>query len=555
MGVSPVRALAIRLFRVLGIDPRGAAALLRALLVMDLRGQHYASATATRPQSIFSPLFLVAGQCLTVSALASLLLFARVGVFFFAFVSLTLSALLTMTMLLVEFHEVVLDHRDLERLGPCPITPRTYAAARLGNLLFSFTLMFLALNLIPTIVGAGLRDAGPWYAPAYLVAALAGNLLGTALVLLLLSLGGLAGRLEALKQLLAWTQIVLILVVFYYGQMVLRDSTHALQRWAARPPAWVGMLPTAWLARLVERAAVVRPDLAVLGGFAIAVAAALLGMGLALLRVAGLYRSLQPRARVASARPFPAVRLGSLAAPGLGWLFRTAEERIGGWLCWTFLRREPGLALRCLFAFNLVVAVMVLGVATGQFADPWVERDPAKITFPILAVYLVPLALPVVLFNLVFTRDSAGSWVLGGAPLARPSGLSRGVCKAVQLGVVTPCCVLLGIVSGSIWEDIPAALLHAGLAWMLAWPAALASLWLVVPALPFSAPPARGVSLALPPLPLAAFSLVAFSLAGVHYLFADRPMFWGASFAACLVAGAWLGRKADARLARVGGQE
>src|SRR5262245_39337038 len=207
------------LLKHLGVSPRGFAALTRALVLMDLRGQHFARATATRPGALFSPLFLVIGQCLFLSALLSFLLFARVEVWFFAFAGLSLSMLLTATTVLVEFHEVVLGPHDLDVIGPRPVSPGTYAAARYANLLFYFALVFLSTNLFPAILGAGLRDAGPWYAPAYLLASLASNLAVLAIIVLFLSAGG-AGRMEGWKEILAWTQIILIFVVFYGGQLM-----------------------------------------------------------------------------------------------------------------------------------------------------------------------------------------------------------------------------------------------------------------------------------------------------------------------------------------------
>src|SRR5205807_1967446 len=99
--------------------------------------------------------------------------FARTDVFFFVFANLSMSLLMMASTLLVEFHEVVLNPSDLNLLGHRPVAPRTYAAARFANLLFYVGLMVAALNLMPLIVGAGLRDAGPRYVPAYLLASLA----------------------------------------------------------------------------------------------------------------------------------------------------------------------------------------------------------------------------------------------------------------------------------------------------------------------------------------------------------------------------------------------
>jgi hypothetical protein len=69
-------------------------ALLRVLVLVDLREQHWAQATGSKPHYALSPLFLVVGQCLMASALTCALLFARVDVFFFVLVNLSLSLLL-----------------------------------------------------------------------------------------------------------------------------------------------------------------------------------------------------------------------------------------------------------------------------------------------------------------------------------------------------------------------------------------------------------------------------------------------------------------------------
>src|SRR5262249_9127020 len=127
-----------------------------------------------------------------------------------------------------------------------------YAAARFANLLFYLGLMYLALNLIPLLVGTGLRDAGWWFAPAYLAASLAGSLAVAALVLLLLSLRRVAGRLGPRQDVLRWTQIILLLVVGYGAQLMFRDGTHAVLVWGAFPPPWVAYTPPAWLARFIE---------------------------------------------------------------------------------------------------------------------------------------------------------------------------------------------------------------------------------------------------------------------------------------------------------------
>lgn len=541
-----------KLLKAAGIDPRACAALTRALVTMDLRGQHYAAATATKPGSFFSPLYLVVGQCLFASACATLLLFGRADVFFFSFVNLSIGLLVLATAILVELQEVVFDPHDLEVIGHRPIAPRTYAASRLANLGFYFLLMFVALNLFPILVGAGLRDAGPWFAPAYLGASLAGSLAVAAAVIVVLSLGGLSGQVEGLKTVLAWTQIAVVAVVFYGGQMVLRDGTSALLMWGAFPPAWIDYLPSTWLARFVERAAVTSgagllvPCL-VLAGVALGSIALTVG------RVTWLYRNLHPTTPSRSVRPMKAEHIGGLRGGLAGWLCRGPAERAGFWLCSTMLRRDPDLVMRGLAAFALPVIGVFFGLWTGQFGNPCTQRDPAHIALPVLVVYLTALAVPAVVYNLTFCRDWGGGWLFSAAPLEGPSGIARGSVRAVLLFVVTPCCLLLGVIAWWAWGDLVAAAAHAVLAGLLAWVAARAALWLMVPDLPFSRSPLRGGAMGMPPLPLFAIGATAALVGAVHLLFAGRPEFWAAVVIAAVAGGIWLGRCADRRLNRLAG--
>ena len=75
-----MRGAWLKLLTAAGVEPRSFHALVSTWLLMDLREQHFAQATATKPHFLLSPLFLVVGQCLTLSAVTSLVLFARVDV-------------------------------------------------------------------------------------------------------------------------------------------------------------------------------------------------------------------------------------------------------------------------------------------------------------------------------------------------------------------------------------------------------------------------------------------------------------------------------------------
>jgi hypothetical protein len=158
-------ALSTHLLRRPDIDVLPFRALVRTYLTMDLRNQHFGHATGTSAKDMIAPLFWVIGQYLLMSGIVSALLFARVEAFFFALAGLTVSMVLMATAIIVEFNEVVLDPSDLEVIAHRPVALRTYAAARLTNLLVYVLLVTAALNVFPAIVGAGLRDAGWLFLP------------------------------------------------------------------------------------------------------------------------------------------------------------------------------------------------------------------------------------------------------------------------------------------------------------------------------------------------------------------------------------------------------
>jgi hypothetical protein len=192
-------------------------------------------------------------------------------------------------------------------------------------------------------------------------------------------------------------------------------------------------------------------------------------------------------------------------------------------------------------------------MVAGQFGNPFRETEPARTTLAILTVFMLPLGAPGLVYNLTHSRDSDGGWVLRAAPVERPFDLARGACKAVQVWVVTPLCIVLGIAAGFVWRDPVSAVLHAVLAWWLTWVFILASLWLVAPAWPFSLPPPRGAGLSVPPLPMLGLGSVLSALALVHGLAASYVVYWVALFALLPVASWLLGRRAADWLVRLGG--
>lgn len=270
-------------------------------------------------------------------------------------------------------------------------------------------------------------------------------------------------------------------------------------------------------------------------------------------RVAQLYESMQPVRSTTRERIMPESEVGALSCSPLARRLMSREVRIGFWLTTRSMLDNAAHRMRCLYPLNVAIAVALVGLLSGQFANPMTSQETSLIALPVLSVYLLALAVPVIVLNLTFSEWHTASWVLRSSPVENPYGIALGGAVVVQLLITTPACLILAVGMGTAWGDPVSALLHGTLAWTASWLAAVASLAFAVPDLPLSLPAARGGSLGTAVVPLAGISCVASFIGGLHVIFASRPEFWVATFVAVLVTSLVVSSFAKRRLNRFAG--
>jgi hypothetical protein len=540
----------------LDIQPRPFRAFLWALITMDLRSFHYGKSTGVGANATFSPLFWVVGQFLTASLLLSMFLFARVDVYFFALAGLSSAALCLVSAVVVEFNEAALDPRDRSVIGHRPLTPRTYAAARMGNFLFYVALLGLALTVFPAVIGAFLRDAGPAYLFAYGWASLLAVLTSASLVILLLTTVGADASLESAQSVLAWTQIGLILVVFYGAQLVIRKGTSGVALFAADPPDWIVWLPPHWLARGVEVAASEGLSLRLLGWAGLATLGVLTLLFLAIFQLSRAYTNLNTAGsawrRVHLPRPTVAGSVGG------GWLTRLftrgRAEAVGFWLTRTHFARDAELKMRSYPLFVMAIAGVFLAIATDNCTDPFRVHANTSV-LPIAVIALLASAVPPVVQNVSFTRDPGAAWLLESAPLLDTARLVAGVRKALAVGLFYPALGLLFLSLAWAWQDPLGAGLHTLVAWLVVEGALRWSMAEVLRGYPFREEMIRGATMGSVALASGLVTGAAATL-GIAHFFAAQS---GAAMAvyvaglASIVLGldAWSARRVRALTAKV----
>lgn len=511
-----ITSLSNRLLRWADINVHMFRALVHAYLLMDFRNQHFGRATATGPTELVTPLFWVVGQYLLVGGILSALLFARVDAFFFALVTLGTTMMVMATAIIVEFNEVVLDLGDLAVIGHQPVPARTYAAARLTNLLVYVLLVTASLTVFPAIVGVGLRDSSWLFLPAYVVVALLGNLSVTGIVILLYTTLLSRWQGDAVKNVLAWTQVILIMILVYGGQAVLRDAKDTLEMMAYHLPQWIMLLPPAWLASFVDGCAAGQPGTFfwILGGGILVVA----GLWMAVTwRLSLAYAQMQPGSATWQRMTLPPLpQPGTLAGPITRLLTRSREETVAFWLCSTMLKRDHDLKMRSWPALGVVIGLLLLGVFSAQLGDPFMQPGAASV-LSIACLYVLAVPIPTIMNNLHFSQDHAASWVLWSAPVADRLAFAEGMRKAVMYRILFPLWVGLLVVFGAMWHDVTHVLVHLTIGWLVIVGAGYAAQMGVVRTFPFSEPLVRGATMGPIALWAGIVNGAAAFLAVIHY--------------------------------------
>jgi hypothetical protein len=536
-----------RLCALLGIDARAFLALLAASVRMDLRSQHYRTATRAGGNLLFTPLFWVVAQNLFVSLVLALVLVGRTDVFGYALGTLTAAGFLLACSLVVEFHEVVSNPDDADIVAALPVGPRTYAAVRAANLLLYVALLGGSLALPPAVVGLRLPTAGAGFLPAYLLAAALACLATTGAVigLYLLLAHVLGGR--RLKDVLAFAQAGFTLVALYGIQLLGRTPLVPDTPSALPLPAWVAWTPPGWFAELVEAAAgEARP--AHLGQLALSLAAIAALSGYAYWRLTREY------ARVYEGTPAaPSVAARDLTA-GPGRLIRAVaqsrEEAAGMWVCATLLRRDPDVRLRILPALGAAPGFFLIGWLGGQVADPFRQGEGADPALALVLPYLLALAIPLAAHQLTFSRDFAAAWVFHTAPVAGPAVFIAGLRKFLLLALALPLMLFLFAGFAWAWGDPVHAAVHAFLGFVLCAAAGHLAVIGVVRDWPFSRRYVRGEMSGRIAVFLGCL-LGAATAVGAAQSYAYRSAGGVAAFTGVLLAATWLLGRWARRVARL----
>ncbi|MDH5492781.1 MAG: hypothetical protein OEY14_12580, partial [Myxococcales bacterium] len=332
----------------------------------------------------------------------------------------------------------------------------------------------------------------------------------------------LSGLAQA-RAMLAWVQILGIVVIFYALQLMLRDATGNLELFAAMPPAWLADLPSGWLATLVARASW-DPSRELLGPLLFAL---LITLSLGVLTLWALARHYAARggARASSRRALEArpPHRGTLLGRLDRILRRSRLEGAGRWLALRILEREPDTKMRVWIGLGLPAAILALCLLDpAQAGNPLRERG-ARLVLPLALLPTLAAAVPSALFALSMSSEHRAAWLLARAPGARDA-LARGAVIAALDTIFLPLLLLGWAIFSFAWGSIADAALHILLAWLVLVTTAHGCGRAVLGRVPFSERPVRAAMSGKVALLAGVSTALAMGVGALYYALAGRPL-------------------------------
>jgi hypothetical protein len=468
-----------RLLDAVGIDPVQWRALTRAYLVMDAR-KTSGTRASDKPRRGFRS--LPYAPLLFASVLSSVMITVLVLLLqdplTAAFLMVTMAAVNSSMLLLLDFTGFVVSTDDYWIIAPRPITSRTYFAARIASVLTYISAAAVAMSILPALAfllwhRLGLVSALAAIGATTLCCVAAAGCVITAYTSLVTHVHPrrLARALSSLQLLSSALSLggYLVVIRALEGATVRDVSIGAI--------GWVWYLPTTWFAAMV-------PALAGLGGSREWLAsAAALGLTLVALVAAAGRVTLRFAERLADASTSGEQTRG----PSLNRIpgFREGEAYAIATLLRAQFRYDTRFRLGILSILPVTVFYMFLGMNDGGVADPFNGRPGG------MPVYMAVTFLPMTLHSSIrYSEHWRASWIFFAAP-ADAARLLVAAKNFVAIFFLGAYLVFMAAVWAYFYDRVWHAVVHAmmigAVAHMLLQLAVILS-----PALPFASEPKQG---------------------------------------------------------------
>jgi ABC-2 type transport system permease protein len=343
--------------------------------------------------------------------------------------------------------EVLFNEQEAEILLHRPVSPKAILKAKASVLIEVSLWLILAFNLVGMLIGTFSQSGSAFFAPAHAVSSSLSALFCTGSVILVYQIClRYLGR-QRLDGLMTLAQIIMTLIMFVGSQIVPRLSHYVPAKIELTSETWwLVLLPPMWFSAL-DQVLIGHGDSMQWALAGIGVSSTVLVIVLALGRLAQSYESgQQTLVESVTRNPTKSGKLRLLQRlvilPPFCWILRNPIERAGFLLVSGYIFRDRDVKLR-LFPGLVPMMMMPIIMVVTTTREPTSGANDFMLMF---AGSYLPL-IPMIALNLLkYSQHWQAADVFLITPTLGPGRLMIGARKSVEIFLVLPAIVLVGIV-------------------------------------------------------------------------------------------------------------
>jgi ABC-2 type transport system permease protein len=351
--------------------------------------------------------------------------------------------------------EVLFNEQEAEIMLHRPVSPQAILKAKASVLIEVSLWLILAFNLVGMLMGTFAKSGSTFFGLAHLISSSLSALFCTGSVIFVYQIClRYLGR-QRLDGLMTLAQIIMTLLIFVGSQLVTRLNQYIPAKIELTTETWwLTLLPPVWFSAL-DQVLIGHGNSTLWILAAMGVATTALVILLALGRLAKSYESgQQTLVESVTRNPTQSGKLRLLQRlvilPPFRWLLRNPVERAGFLLVSGYMFRDRDAKLRLFPGLVPMMMMPVMMVVTTKL-----ERNSGANGFMLmLAGSYLPL-IPMIALNLLkFSQHWQAADVFLITPTLGPGQLMIGARKAVEIFLVIPAVIIVGVaflwVSGGI---------------------------------------------------------------------------------------------------------
>lgn len=479
-----------RLLAFLGVDAVQFRALVKTSIKVDVFTSMMAGQAGGTRKTYWHPAFTAMLVYGFMSIFLSAMVLAVPAPFFSAMTVISIAMFLVASMILLEYHSVVISPDDFEILAYRPVDSRTFFWSRIANVLFYTLILTFAVGFLPTLAFTVDLYNGPAFRPQVSLVFFL-MLCTSTVVMAITAVLGYAVLIAYMhpRRLRSWLGYIQMLATFAFMSMffilpnLIQDESRIQETLEGLKTWWFLIYPPTWYASAVELS---NGSFSLMDGVS-----TLLGLGalVLLLRLATGSISMQYSEKLAllHSQSDPAETVNTTSKP-------TAWNNPERFVVWTLLKRhfinDQKLKMAVLSMVPLIGFYLVMSLSMGTVSDPFSANDPPpgdQSNILVLALFLLPATIKM---NMSRSDHYKASWMFFTTPATR-ANLVVALKNIVVKIMLLPLIALYILIYSIFFESMSHVVMHMVVMSLMAY-MFLQIGFIVDPALPFSLPYKKG---------------------------------------------------------------